>query len=136
MPRPPAALTSSAVSSNACGNSGTAGRPRVLRPVTYTVAPSPPSTTAMPRPAPLLAPVTRATLPSITVMTIRMPHRTRAAPPAQLTHAERQWRYSHRHVRSPASPRDAVARAADDLELRASRVRAQEPPSAPNGGAG
>ena len=62
-PCPPASVTSSAVSSTECGNSATAGRPRTLRPVTYTVAPSAPSATATPRPAPRLAPVTTAILP-------------------------------------------------------------------------
>src|SRR5690606_37925562 len=41
-----------------------AGCARVLRPVTYTVAPASPSSTAMPRPAPRLAPVMTATWPA------------------------------------------------------------------------
>src|SRR5215472_14235610 len=45
------------------GYSGTVGAPRTERPVTYTVAPSSPSTRAMPSPAPRVAPVTTATCP-------------------------------------------------------------------------
>jgi hypothetical protein len=42
---------------------GCPARARVLRPVRYTVAPAAPSSTAMPRPAPRVAPATRATFP-------------------------------------------------------------------------
>src|SRR3954453_22208356 len=62
MPVPPRAVTSSAASSIVSGRPS--GPPSVLvdRAVTYTVAPSSPSTLAIPRPAPLLAPVTTATV--------------------------------------------------------------------------
>src|SRR3954453_22175773 len=50
-PRPPRAVTSAAASST------------VVRPVTYTVAPHSPSTTATPRPTPRVDPVTTATVP-------------------------------------------------------------------------
>src|SRR3954453_2301489 len=50
-PRPPRAVTSAAASST------------VDRPVTWTVAPHSPSTSAMPRPTPRVAPVTTATRP-------------------------------------------------------------------------
>src|SRR5580698_6273896 len=67
MPRPPAAVTSSAVSSIVSGRPGVGGLPRAgsleLRPVQYTVAPASPSATAIPRPAPRVAPATRAILP-------------------------------------------------------------------------
>jgi hypothetical protein len=53
-------------------SSGGFGPPRAVRPVTYTVAPAPPSASAMPRPAPRLAPVTTATLPFSGFM-IRLP---------------------------------------------------------------
>ena len=48
--------------SSRAGPSPTAA-PRVDRPVQYTVAPAAPSCTAIPRPAPRVAPATRATLP-------------------------------------------------------------------------
>ena len=64
IPVPPAAVTSSAVSSIVSGRSYSDRRSRVLRPVQYTVAPASPSATAMPRPAPRVAPATKATLPS------------------------------------------------------------------------
>src|SRR5690242_269372 len=51
MPVPPRSVTSRATSSTAD------------RPVTYTVAPHSPSTTAMPRPTPRVEPVTTATAP-------------------------------------------------------------------------
>jgi hypothetical protein len=63
MPRPPAAVTSSAVSSMVSGRSYSERCPPPERPVTYTVAPAAPSCAAMPRPAPLVAPATSATLP-------------------------------------------------------------------------
>ena len=56
IPVPPAALTSSAVSSIVSGRSYSERRSRVLRPVQYTVAPASPSATAVPRPAPRVAP--------------------------------------------------------------------------------
>jgi hypothetical protein len=45
------------------GRPGVAGFPDTLRPVQYTVAPASPSMQAMPRPAPRVAPATRATFP-------------------------------------------------------------------------
>src|SRR5580704_18983080 len=64
MPWPPRRVTSSAVSSMVPGApSAGLGPERVVRPVTYTVAPASPSARAMPRPQPLLAPATTATLP-------------------------------------------------------------------------
>src|SRR5215208_5859144 len=63
MPRPPAASTSSAVSSIVSGRSYSERRSRVDRPVHHTVAPASPSATAVPRPAPRVAPATRATVP-------------------------------------------------------------------------
>src|SRR4051794_4309424 len=62
MPRPPRALTSSAVSSTVAVAFARACA-RVDRPVTYTVAPQSPSASATPRPTPRLAPVTTATRP-------------------------------------------------------------------------
>src|SRR5687768_7924556 len=64
MPVPPAEVTSSAVSSIVSGRSYSERRSRVLRPGQYTVAPASPSATAVPRPAPRVAPATSATLPS------------------------------------------------------------------------
>src|ERR1700733_6444968 len=64
MPVPPRAVTSSAVSSIVPGRPRVVGRPRTPRPVTYTVAPRSPSTSATPLPHPRLAPVTSATVPS------------------------------------------------------------------------
>src|SRR3954452_7661920 len=57
-PRPPLALTSSAVSSTVRSSAPCA---REERPLTKTVAPHSPSTSAMPFPTPRLAPVTTAT---------------------------------------------------------------------------
>ena len=48
MPVPPAAVTRSAVSSIVSGRSYSDRRSRVVRPVTYTVAPASPRPTAMP----------------------------------------------------------------------------------------
>ena len=64
MPRPPAASTSSAVSSIVSGRFISDRAARVLRPVTYTVAPAAPSSTAIPRPAARVAPATSATFPA------------------------------------------------------------------------
>ncbi|MDQ0096250.1 hypothetical protein J2T21_004170 [Paeniglutamicibacter psychrophenolicus] len=64
MPTPPAAVTSSAVRSMVSGRSYSLRAARVLRPVQYTVAPASPSATAMPRPAPRVAPATRAIFPA------------------------------------------------------------------------
>ena len=61
MPVPPAALTSAAVSSMVSGRLYSERRSRVLRPVTYTIAPDAPSSTAIPHPAPRVAPATNAT---------------------------------------------------------------------------
>lgn len=58
MPRPPAAVTRSAVSSIVSGRFIGERPSRVVRPVQYTVAPRAPSSTAMPRPAPRVAPAT------------------------------------------------------------------------------
>src|SRR5215510_12368662 len=63
MPLPPRAVTSSAVSSIVPCRLSVVASPLTLRPVTYTVAPASPSASAMPRPAPRLAPVTTAILP-------------------------------------------------------------------------
>src|SRR6185369_3888958 len=63
MPRPPAASTSAAVSSIVSGRFISDRCDRVVRPVQYTVAPAAPSCTAMPRPAPRVAPATNATFP-------------------------------------------------------------------------
>src|SRR5271154_1817875 len=71
MPCPPAAVTISAVSSIVSGRprvgvevaAVVAPRFRELRPVQYTVAPASPSATAMPRPAPRVAPATSAIFP-------------------------------------------------------------------------
>ena len=60
MPRPPAAVTSAAVSSIVSGRFFVAGCPATLRPEQYTVAPASPSMRAMPRPAPRVAPATTA----------------------------------------------------------------------------
>jgi hypothetical protein len=68
MPRPPASSTSAAVSSIVSGRSISDRSVRVVRPVTYTVAPAEPSCTAIPRPAARVAPATRATLPSSDVL--------------------------------------------------------------------
>lgn len=62
MPRPPASVTRPAVSSIVSGRSYSERQARVVRPVTYTVAPAAPSSMAMPRPAPRVAPATSATL--------------------------------------------------------------------------
>src|SRR4051812_29178047 len=62
MPLPPRAVTASAVSSTVPGRLSVVGLSFTLRPVTYTVAPRSPSVSAIPRPAPRLAPVTTATL--------------------------------------------------------------------------
>src|ERR687890_33665 len=64
MPSPPASVTRSAVSSIVSGRSISERCSRVVRPVQYTVAPASPSATAMPRPAPRVAPATSATRPS------------------------------------------------------------------------
>src|SRR5439155_13686828 len=56
--------TSSAVSSIVSGRLYSERCVRVVRPVRYTMAPAAPSSTAMPRPAPRVAPATNATLPS------------------------------------------------------------------------
>src|SRR5947208_2444746 len=61
MPRPSRFVTPSAVSSIVPGTLSVVGAPSTLRPLTYTVAPAAPSSRAMPRPAPRLAPVTSAT---------------------------------------------------------------------------
>ena len=61
-PAPPALVTRSAVSSMVSARPTTLRCSRVVRPVTYTVAPAAPSSTAIPRPAPRVAPVTRAIL--------------------------------------------------------------------------
>ncbi|BBG02157.1 hypothetical protein PSA01_12000 [Pseudonocardia saturnea] len=63
IPVPPAAVTSSAVSSIVSGLPYSDARSRVVRPVQYTVAPAAPSSTAMPRPAPRVAPATSAIRP-------------------------------------------------------------------------
>src|SRR6188472_3267420 len=63
MPCPPAAVTASAVSSIVSGRSYSDRWARVVRPVQYTVAPAAPSSMAMPRPAPRVAPATSATRP-------------------------------------------------------------------------
>src|SRR5262245_15681293 len=67
MPRPPRADTISAVSSIVSRRPAytpVAGCSRVVRPVQYTVAPPSPSMHAIPRPAPRVAPATRAIFPS------------------------------------------------------------------------
>src|SRR5882672_3164538 len=64
MPWPPALWTRDAVSSIVSGRFISDDWDRVDRPVTYTVAPAAPSCTAIPRPAPRVAPATRATLSS------------------------------------------------------------------------
>src|SRR5947208_3468950 len=61
-PRPPAASTSSAVSSIVSGRFIGDADSRVVRPAAYTVAPSAPSSTAIARPHPLVAPATTTTL--------------------------------------------------------------------------
>src|SRR5262245_4970558 len=63
MPVPPALVTRSAVSSMVSGRSRSERALRVVRRLTYAVAPAAPSATAMPRPAPLVAPATRAIRP-------------------------------------------------------------------------
>src|SRR5262249_32512804 len=63
MPVPPALVTRSAVSSMGSGRARSERALRGVRPLTYTVAPAAPSSTAMPRPAPLVAPATRAIRP-------------------------------------------------------------------------
>src|SRR3954464_8914229 len=63
MADPPAALIIAAVSSIVSGRPYGDGRPVTLRPVQYTVAPASASARAMPRPAPRVAPATRATRP-------------------------------------------------------------------------
>src|SRR5688500_11659954 len=62
MPRPPARVTPSAVANTVPGSG--ASPSCWERPVTYTVAPSAPSASAMPLPAPREAPGTRAITPS------------------------------------------------------------------------
>jgi hypothetical protein len=57
------AVIRSAVSSMVSGRSISDRCSRVLRPVAYTVAPAAPSCTAIWRPAPRVAPATRATFP-------------------------------------------------------------------------
>src|SRR5690349_5878301 len=61
MPSPPSSSIIAAVSPTVPGS----GPPSpVVRPVTYTVAPAAPSSSAMPLPMPRLAPVTTAILPT------------------------------------------------------------------------
>src|SRR5919109_3208425 len=60
IPRPPRSVTSRSVSSIVPGTLSVVGPRSTLRPDTYTVAPAAPSASAMPRPAPRLAPVTSA----------------------------------------------------------------------------
>src|SRR4051812_3018007 len=85
MPSPPASVTSSAVCSIVSGRSTSERRSRVLRPVAYTVAPATPNDTAMPRPAPRVAPATSATLPvsgpAIPVLPPDRPAADRTGPP-------------------------------------------------------
>ncbi len=64
MPLPPTASTSSAVSSIVSGRFISDCCVRVVRPVTYTVAPAAPSSTAIPRPAARVPPATNATFPA------------------------------------------------------------------------
>ena len=52
------------MSSIVSGRSMSDRRARVLRPLTYTVAPETPSSMAMPRPPPRVAPATTATRPA------------------------------------------------------------------------
>src|SRR5262245_35527382 len=80
MPRPPAAVTRSAVSSMVSGRPSRSKGPRalrrrrapttdrLLRPVQYTTAPIPPSAVATPRPAPRVAPATTATMDCLLCM--------------------------------------------------------------------
>jgi hypothetical protein len=63
-PLPPAAVTSSAVSSIVSGRFIGERPDLVERPLPYTVAPSAPSSMAIARPQPRVAPATRATLPA------------------------------------------------------------------------
>src|SRR5437867_5395725 len=72
MPWPPACCTSSAVSSIVSGRLYSERCVRVVRPVRYTVAPAAPSSIAMPRPAPRVAPATNATLPLRTWLIIQL----------------------------------------------------------------
>lgn len=72
IPSPPAASTNSAVSSIVSGRSYSERRFLVVRPVQYTVAPASPSATAVPRPAPRVAPATRATFPVSGPDTVRI----------------------------------------------------------------
>src|SRR3954469_2217392 len=61
---PPASAIMAAVSSIVSGRLYGEGRPFTLRPVQYTIAPASPSARATPRPAPRVAPATRATRPA------------------------------------------------------------------------
>src|SRR4029077_3604358 len=72
MPWPPACCTRSAVSSIVLGRLSSERCVRVVRPVQYTVAPAAPSSIAMPRPAPRVAPATSATLPLSTWLIIQL----------------------------------------------------------------
>src|SRR5438094_8800436 len=64
--------TSSAVSSIVSGRLYSERCVRVVRPVRYTMAPAAPSSIAMPRPAPRVAPATNATLPLRTWLIIQL----------------------------------------------------------------
>ena len=72
MPWPPAFCTNSAVSSIVSGRLYSERCVRVVRPVTYTVAPAAPNSTAMPRPAPRVPPATNATLSFSTRLIVQL----------------------------------------------------------------
>src|SRR5690606_2763287 len=103
IPSPPAAVTSSAVSSMVSGRSISDRCDRVDRPVTYTVAPAAPSSAAMPRPAPRVPPATRATVPFSALMG------TMLAPKP-----DGSCQVSRRRPRAARSGEDAHAAGADE----------------------
>src|SRR5215510_8305744 len=102
MPRPPARSTSAAVSSIVSGRFISERSERVVRPVTYTVDPAAPSCTAIPRPAPRVAPATNATLSARDVLMafLRAPQRPGVTLP-------RAWTYTQA---TPPDARVAVTR--------------------------
>lgn len=73
---PPAAMTRSAISSIVSSRSSGDRWSYIVRPVQYTVAPCVPSSTAVPRPAPRVAPLMSRTIPCIDI--IRDRHRSTA----------------------------------------------------------
>src|SRR5580658_8695988 len=113
MPRPPRRVISAAVSWMVPGSAATPAW--VVRPVTYSVVPGAASATAVPRPMPRLAPVTRITRSDLRLIGVDPPRESCAAQQQAYSHPGGVGHHAYGVSSPPMTPNVSPAPAYEGL---------------------